>query len=120
MATRKELAQAVAHVDTLAMSALQKTAHIARLTLVAMESPAFWRNAGAVAHVLELIDSRATFATDEVHDRAGGVGCGWDDLAVFARTSAELEAAHGGRVWKPAPALCMRVHGLCVFTGRWE
>lgn len=97
-ATRQELAQAVIDVDALAMSALQEIASIARLTLVAMESPSFWRNTGAVAHVLELIDSRATFAADGVHERAGGVGCGWDDLAVFARASAELEAAHGGRV----------------------
>lgn len=90
---KNDLAQAVKLMDSLSQEAFQSIIAVARLALIALESPAGHRNMSALAFALENIAAKADDAMTSINFEAEKVGHDWHDDASQRRNRAAREAA---------------------------
>lgn len=90
---KNDLAQAVKLMDSLSQEAFQSIIAVARLALIALESPAGHRNMSALAFALENIATKADDAMGSINFEAEKVGHDWHDDASQRRSRAAREAA---------------------------
>lgn len=92
-AQKHDLAGAIEMMDSLSQEAFQSIIAVARLALIALESPAGHRNFSSLAFALENIADKADDAMGCINYEAEKVGHPWRDAASERRNRASREAA---------------------------
>lgn len=86
------LRNAVHNMDFAATAALTKIRAVVKMTLLAMETPALYREPELVAVVLDLIWTESEMAMGSVNGEALEVACGGDDEAAERRATAQVRS----------------------------